>query len=274
MKIVVDTSLSNLVVEDDNRVAEIPLFSTEAFDLISKLWLRVGWNRKYSYAFSWLGRPIIQLPEDMIRIQEIIYRLKPDVIVETGIAHGGSLIFYASLLKLIGKGKVVGIDVEIRPHNRRAIEAHELAPMITLIEGSSIEPHVVEKVRAQVPSGSTVMVVLDSNHTRDHVRAELEAYSPLVSDGSYIVVCDGVMADIAGDPRTAADWKSNNPRRAAEEFASEHAEFIIEDPQIPFNESLVQTRVTYWPGGFLKRIARGGADCIQNGEHSRMGRPN
>src|SRR5690242_2910756 len=129
MKLVVDTSEESVVIEGHNGFNEVPLFSPEAFEAVSKLWLKIGWNRKYSYAFTWLGRPIIQLPEDMIRIQEIIYRIKPDVIIETGIAHGGSLVFYASLLKLIGKGRIVGIDVEIRPHNRKAIETHELAPL-------------------------------------------------------------------------------------------------------------------------------------------------
>jgi cephalosporin hydroxylase len=206
------------------------------------------------YSFSWLGRPIIQLPEDMIRLQEVIYRVKPDVIIETGVAHGGSLIFYASLMRAIGKGRVIGVDIEIRPHNRKAVEEHELAPYITLIEGSSIAPAVVERVRTKVLPGKTALVVLDSNHTKAHVLGELEAYSPLVTVGSYIVACDGIMAQVAGAPRTAADWTWNNPSAAAQEFASRHPEFVVEEPTFPFNEGVVRDRVTYWPSAFLKRV--------------------
>src|SRR5690606_19131155 len=147
-------------------------------------------DNKYVYGFSWMGRPIIQLPEDMIRIQEVVYRLKPDVIVETGVAHGGSLIFYASLCKAMERGRVIGIDIEIRPHNRKAIEAHELAGFITLVEGSSTDPAIVQEVKSLVAPGETAIVILDSNHSKQHVLDELEAYADLVSVGSYIVACD------------------------------------------------------------------------------------
>ena len=169
-----------------------------------------------------MGRPIIQLPEDVLRIQEVIYRVQPDVIIETGVAHGGSLIFYASLFKAMGRGRVIGIDIEIRPHNRRAIEAHEMKPLITLIEGSSIEPSIVEQVRALITPGETVLVLLDSNHTKAHVLAELEAYGPFVTPGSYIVATDGIMKEVAGAPRTGPDWDWNNPLDAAREFAAKH----------------------------------------------------
>ena len=155
--------------------------TAEAFSVISKAWLRSGWDNKYVYSFAWMGRPVIQLPEDMLRIQEVIYQVKPDVLIETGIAHGGSLIFYASLFKAMGKGRVVGVDIEIRPHNRAAIEAHELSSYLTLIEGSSTAPDIVEQVKAQIKPGDTVMVVLDSCHSKEHVLGELEAYAPLVT---------------------------------------------------------------------------------------------
>src|SRR5690606_24886939 len=153
-----------------------------------------GWDTKYVYSFSWLGRPIIQLPEDMMRIQEVIYSLKPDVIIETGVAHGGSLIFYASLCKAFGKGRVIGIDIEIRPHNRLAIENHELKEYIILLEGSSTDDKIVSQVERMINSGETVLILLDSNHTKQHVLEELRKYSPLVSVNSYIVACDGIMA--------------------------------------------------------------------------------
>lgn len=233
---------------------EIDFSNPEAFELISRAWLRAGWDTKYVYGFSWLGRPVIQLPEDMIRIQEVISDIKPDVIVETGVAHGGSLIFYASLCTALGKGRVIGIDIEIRPHNRAAIEQHRLSPLISLVEGSSIDAGIIQSVKDQIGSAETVLVLLDSNHLKDHVLAELEAYSPLVSPGSYIVACDGVMQQVAGAPRTSEDWSWNNPISAIDEFIAAHPEFECVEPIWPFNEGVVTERVTYWPRAFLRRI--------------------
>jgi cephalosporin hydroxylase len=228
--------------------------SSEAFDIISQAWLRCGWDNKYVYSFTWLGRPIIQMPEDLLRIQEVISVVQPDVIIETGVAHGGSLVFHATLCKAIGRGRVIGIDIEIRPHNRRAIEAHVLFPMIMLIEGSSIDPVVVERVKAEVGPDETVLVILDSCHTKDHVAAELEFYSPLVTRGSYLVVQDGCMEFMAGAPRSAPDWSWNNPMQAAREFVQRHPHFVIEEPPFAFNEGNVKRRVTYWPEGYLRRL--------------------
>jgi cephalosporin hydroxylase len=236
--------------DEENR---FKIGSPEAFALISKAWLRSGWDNKYVYSFSWMGRPIIQLPEDMLRIQEVIYQMKPDVLIETGIAHGGSLIFYASLFKAMGKGRVIGVDIEIRPHNRKAIESHELFEYLTLIEGSSTAPDVVEMVKAQIKPGETVMVVLDSCHSKAHVLAELNAYAPLVSPGSYIVATDGIMHWLGSAPRTEKDWDWNNPKNAAEEFAASHPEFDNDQPLFPFNEGNIQEMVTYWPSAWLKR---------------------
>lgn len=243
------------VVIADGPQGEIvhPMDSPEAFRLVSKAWVRCGWDTKYVYSFSWMGRPVIQLPEDMLRIQEVIYRVKPDVIVETGVAHGGSLIYYASLFTAMGRGRVIGIDIEIRPHNRAAIEAHEMKPLITLVEGSSVAPEVVSQVAALIAPGETVLVLLDSNHTKEHVLAELEAYGPMVTPGSYIVATDGIMKHVAGAPRTGPDWSWNNPADAAVEFAAAHPEFALEEPAFPFNEGVVTERVTYWPQGFLRR---------------------
>jgi cephalosporin hydroxylase len=242
-------------VEEDSskEVVRYSLASNEGFSLISKAWLRSGWDAKYVYGFSWMGRPVIQLPEDMVRAQEVIYQVKPDVLIETGIAHGGSLIFYASLFKAMGKGRVIGIDVEIRTHNRAAIESHELFDWINLIEGNSVDRAVVEKVRNLIKPGESVMVFLDSCHTKSHVLAELDAYSPLVSPESYIVATDGIMSQMAGAPRTQPDWTWNNPREAAREFLASHPEFSLSPPRFPFNEGVVTERVTYWQDSWLLR---------------------
>ena len=197
---------------------------------------------------------MIQLPEDMIRIQEVIWRLRPDVVVETGVAHGGSLIFYASLFEAVGHGRVIGIDVDIRGHNRAAIEAHRLAPRITLVEGSSTAPDTLAEVRSAIGDAAVIMVILNSDHSRAHVEAELDLYAPLVPRGSYIVACDGIMAALAGAPRSAPDWTWNNPVAAAESFLARNPDFVREEPAFPFNEGFVRSRVTYWPKCFLRRL--------------------
>ncbi len=254
MKLILDTAAATLTVEDGGQSRVLELYSKEAFEEISRQWLRVGWNQKYPYTFSWMGRPIIQMPEDMIRIQEVIYHLKPGLIVEAGIAHGGGLIFYSSLCKMIGKGRVVGIDIEIRPHNRAVIEAHELFDHITLIEGDSTAADTVLQVKSLVKSGEHVLVVLDSNHTYAHVHSELEAYADIVTPGSYIVVTDGIISDLADVPRGEAGWSTNNPVAAARDFARKRQEFVIEKPAWPFNESDLEQNITHWPAAWLKRV--------------------
>jgi cephalosporin hydroxylase len=210
------------------------------------LWIKTGWAAKYSYNFSWMGRPIIQLPEDLLMAQEVIYKVQPQVIVETGLAHGGSSVFYASLLEILGEGRVISVDIEIRAHNRRAIEAHPLKKRITLIERSSIAPETLEEVRKQISPNEKVMVVLDSNHTKEHVRNELELYGPLVTSGSYIVAADGIMEDLDDVPSGKAEWTRDNPKAAVHEFLAAHPEFELDsDP--------TRLGVTYWPDGYLRR---------------------
>ncbi len=252
IKIDLEKGLVILEREKDKQV--YPLATPEAFSIISKAWLRCGWDAKYVYSFTWMGRPIIQLPDDMIRIQEVLYSVKPDVIIETGIAHGGGLIYYASLCRAMNRGRVIGIDIEIRPHNRKAIEAHELYPYITLIEGDSVDPGLVNKVSKLLTPGERVMVLLDSCHSKKHVLAELNLYSPLVSVNSYIVAMDGIMKDLAGAPRSQDDWGWNNPVNAALEFVKNNPNFEIEEPIFAFNEGHVAERVTYWPHAFIKKI--------------------
>lgn len=253
MKLTIDTDTKTLSVEAEGRSRQMALYSDEAFDLISQQWLKVGWNQKYSYTFSWMGRPIIQIPDDILRIQEVIYRVKPDVVIETGVAHGGSLIFYASLFKAMGRGRVIGVDIEIRPHNRKAIEAHELAPMITLVEGDAVSADTLARVRAQIQPGERALVILDSCHSKAHVTKELEGYHGFVSPGSYIVATDGCMMYLHDVPNGRPEWRNDHPTAAAADFAQHHPEFVLEQPAWPFSESTLRNNVTHWPGAYLRR---------------------
>ncbi len=255
MKLTIDTEQKTLAITKGSENKTMPLYSKQAFEILSEQWVTVGWDQKYPYTFSWMGRPIIQLPEDMIRTQEVVYNLKPTVIVETGVAHGGSLIYYASLFKMMGmnSSRVIGIDIEIRPHNRKAIEAHELSSMITLVEGDSAGAATVDRVRSMIRPEDRVLVILDSCHTKEHVLKELEVYYPLVSKGSYIVATDGVMQWVSETERAQKDWTWNNPTEAAKDFEKAHPEFKIEQPAWIFNESPLTENVTHWPSAWLKR---------------------
>jgi cephalosporin hydroxylase len=253
VKLHIDTDARTLQVLDGERVAEMPLYSDEAFRLLSRLWEKVGWDLKYSYGFTWMGRPVIQLPEDMIRIQETFYRVRPDVVIETGVAHGGSLVFYASVFRAMGHGRVVGVDIEIRPHNRAAIESHELASLITLIEGDSTAESTLRRVREQVKPGERTLIILDSSHTRTHVLAELEAYAPLVSPGSCIVATDGIMQELGDVPHGNHGWTKDNPQEAAREFAARHTEFVLQQPPFLFSETKTTVQTTHWPNSYLWR---------------------
>lgn len=255
MKMTIDEARGTLVVEAGEGGArkELPLYSDEAFSELAKIYVKVNWNQKYSYTFSWLGRPIIQLPDDLVRIQEVIARVEPDVIIETGVAHGGSLILYASLCEAMGKGRIVGVDIEIRPHNRKAIEEHRMSRRISLIEGSSIAPETIAAVRSHIKPGDRVLVILDSNHLFDHVLKELELYSPMVTVGSYIVATDGIMSEVAHTPRGVPSWTTDNPTRAAEVFAAANPSFVIEQPAPGFNEGTTIDTITYWPKAYLRR---------------------
>lgn len=204
---------------------------------------------KYSYNFSWLGRPVIQYPQDIIAMQEILWQVQPDLVIETGIAHGGSLIFYASILELIGKGEILGIDIDIREHNRKAIESHPMFRRISMIEGSSICEEVLEQVKKAVEGKNAVLVSLDSNHTHNHVLKELELYCPFVTKGSYLVAFDTIIEDMPEGFFPDRPWgKGNNPKTAVREFLKTHSEFII-DKDIEH-----KLLITVAPDGYLKRI--------------------
>lgn len=204
---------------------------------------------KYSYNFSWLGRPIIQYPQDIIAMQEILWQIQPDLVIETGIAHGGSLIFYASILELIGKGEVLGIDIDIREHNRKAIEAHPMFKRISMIEGSSISKDILKQVRKIAEDKKTVIVALDSNHTHNHVLKELELYSELVTKGSYMVVFDTIVEDVPEEFFSDRPWgKGSNPKTAVRQFLKSNKKFVI-DRHIEH-----KLLITVAPEGYLKKV--------------------
>jgi cephalosporin hydroxylase len=205
---------------------------------------------RYSYNFSWLGRPIIQFPQDILALQEIIWRTKPDLIVETGIAHGGSLVFSASMLELIGgDGLVVGVDIDIREPNRQAIEAHPLARRIKMIQGSSVDPTLVAKVRDLAHGKIRPLVILDSNHTHEHVLKELELYSPLVRKDSYVIVFDTVVEDMPAEAFPDRPWgKGNNPKTAVHEFLRTTDRFQID------KEIEAKLLLTVAPDGYLRCV--------------------
>lgn len=220
---------------------------------------------KYSYNFAWLGRPIIQYPQDIVAMQELVWHVRPDLIIETGIAHGGSIVLSASMLAMLdlcdavrngtvmdprqSRRKVVGLDIDIRPHNRAAVEDHPMAHWIEMIQGSSIAPDIVRQVRAIAAGYSRVLVCLDSNHTHDHVLAELEAYAPLVTADSYCVVFDTIVEDMPPDMFLGRGWgRGNNPKTAVWHYLQTHSEFAVD-------ESIqAKLSVTVAPDGYLRRL--------------------
>jgi cephalosporin hydroxylase len=257
MKISIDTCSNTLHCEEGGEKTATELYSDRAFEILSDLWLKVGWNQKYPYTVSWLGRPIIQAPEDIVRTQEVFWQVRPTLVIETGVAHGGSLVFSASLLKAMGiDGRVIGIDIEIRPHNRQAIEAHPLAPMIHLMEGSSTDEEIVGQVSEFIAHEDRVLVILDSCHSKAHVARELQLYHRFVTPGSYIVATDGSMRDLHNAPRGNPEWINDHPAAAAQEFAASNPEFVLEQPARSFNESTLTKNITHWPDAWLRRLPR------------------
>lgn len=235
-----------------------------SFRDLSRQWLQMSMAQKYVYNYDWLGRPIIQYPQDMVAIQELVWTVRPDLIIETGIAHGGSLILSASMLAMLdmcdaiearatidprqSKRKVIGIDIDIRDHNRAAIEAHPMASRIQMFQGSSIGADVVQQVHEAAKGYQSVMVFLDSMHTHDHVLGELDAYAPLVTKGSYCVVFDTFVDDMPPNFFADRPWDvGNNPKTATRQWLKSHAEFEVD----PVMESRLM--VTVAPEGFLKR---------------------
>ena len=253
--------------EEEKRQRIEELGRDEEFKALSKTWFQESMRRRYPYNFNWLGRPVIQYPTDVFAMQEIIFSVRPELIIETGIAHGGSIVFSASMLELVAscggpQGEVLGIDVDIRPHNRKAIEAHPMAKRIGMIEGSSIQGEVVERVRERARDRSPVLVCLDSNHTHAHVLAELEAYAPLVTPGSYCVVFDTFVEEVEEDLFPDRPWcRGDNPGTAVREYLrllEEEGRQGADGRPLRFRtdrEIENKLQITSAPGGFLHRAA-------------------
>lgn len=240
---------TRITVETAGSRRTVDLYSPEGLRTVASMWVKLGAQFRLMYEPTWLGIPIIQFPSDIVLMQELLWRLRPDWIVECGVAHGGSAVFYASLCELAGKGRVLGVDVEIRKHNRAALAAHPLSHRIELIEGSSIAQETFERVRRRVAGSGCVVVLLDSNHTTEHVLAELRLYEQLVTPGSYLVVMDGAQADVWDIPRGQREWRLSHPLEAIERFLAAHPEYE-DDPHY------TRLHVTCCPHGFLRKKRR------------------
>ncbi len=243
------------------RTSEIETMGSDvAYQELSREWLKVSSIHKYSYHFDWLGLPIIQFPQDIVAVQELIWRVKPDLIIETGVARGGSLMLSASVLALLDLAdgnslpekqlrRVIGVDIEVRPHNRMSIESHPFARYVKLLEGSSISPEILIRVKEIASNHQCVMVFLDSSHTTEHVAAELMAYADFVSPGSYLVVFDTIVNDMPKEMFADRPWgPENNPMIAVNEFLSGRSDFLI-DHEIDY-----KLGVSVAPRGYLKKI--------------------
>jgi cephalosporin hydroxylase len=238
---------SQIVLRHDGQEVACDLYSPEGRELVAALWLKLAAQFRHMYEPRWLGIQIIQLPEDMVATQELLWRVRPDLVIETGVAHGGSIVFTASMLELMGQGSVIGIDVDIRKHNREALDAHPLRHRIQLIEGSSVDPAIVAEVKRRAAGAKCVVVGLDSNHSAAHVAAELEAYAPLVTPGSYLIAQDGAQAMVSDIPRGKPEWREDHPLIAIRAFLARHPEFALD----PYFERF---GVTQSPEGFLRRL--------------------
>lgn len=254
-KLTIDIQGRTLTRDTGLSVESIPLYSPAAFEMLSREWVRLGWALAYYYTFTWGGRPILQLPEDLVRLQEVVFDLRPDVIVETGIHLGGSLLFHATLCEALGHGRVIGIDRQIDTETRAALMTHRLSHRIAMVEGDSTAPATVAIVRSQVQAGQSVMVILDSDHSCAHVLRELDAYAALVTPGSCIIAADGIMRDLADVPGGNATWTEDNPLTAARRFLAAHPEFEMRQPVWRSNRSELRSNITYWPHGWLWRKA-------------------
>lgn len=236
--------------DDTQRALARKMAEDSALQDLTRRWKDATRPYRYTYGFTWLGIPVIQHPQDIMAWQEILWKVQPDLVVETGVAHGGSLLLSASILELIGKGRVLGVDIDIRPHNRAAIEAHKLAHRIDLIQGSSIDQATADAVYAHAKDAKRVLVVLDSNHTHEHVLRELELYSPLVKKDSYLLVYDTAIEDCPADAFPDRPWgKGDNPKTAVWEFLKHNKRFEVDRD---IEDRLV---VSAAPEGYLRCIA-------------------
>lgn len=256
MKITIDTDAKTFAIE---RAGEEPvthdLYSREAFAEISRQWVRAGWSLGYYRGFTWMGLPVLQLPDDLVRFQEVLWDVRPSLIIETGVFQGGSLLFHASLCKALGGGRVIGVDINVPTTLWEALEQHDLSELIALIEGDSASPEVLGEINDLREPDDATLVLLDSDHSRAHVRRELEAYAPLVSPGSYLIVADTIVQDLSDVPGGERSWTQDNPAGAVEDFLAVHPEFerVADSPRAAADD--LPDAVSYWGGGWLRRRA-------------------
>jgi cephalosporin hydroxylase len=253
MKISIDTDEKLITFCREDGCKKLPLYSQEALEALTEVWIKVQWNELQWQSISWHGFPIFQLPEDLLRLQEAIFRIEPDVIVETGVNQGGSAVFFASLCRLMGKGRVVSIDINIPLPVRDAVAKCPYADLITLIEGNSAAPSTVGKVRQLIGKNEKTFFFLDSDHSKAHVLNELNAYAEMVSVGSYIVAADGIMQSLHDTPKGSPLWRDDNPASAAREFVSVNRDFVIERPKALFSQEHEIHSLSYWADGWLLR---------------------
>lgn len=248
--------IRTICVEEDGVRRDVDIYTEEGFQVLSSLWARSGWSQRTYHEITWLGVPIWQLPQDMVMMQELIWKLRPDVILETGLALGGSAIFYASLLEVIGHGHVISVELNVQKPVRATVAAHPLGKRTTQLQGSSIDDDVIARVKGMIEPEARVLVVLDSNHTRAHVRQELEKYAAFVGADGYVVVFDGNMETLADAADGKPEWIEDNPAAATRDFLADHPEFEI-DPH--YN----RLGATYCPGGFLRRRGEGPSELAR-----------
>ncbi|MGJ5819789.1 CmcI family methyltransferase [Paludibaculum fermentans] len=252
MIITINTEASTLSVAVGGHQTNYPLHSPDAFHILSREWLKLGWNLEHWATFSWLGRQFLQLPDDMLRLAEAVWRLRPAVIVETGVYDGGSTLWFASLCKLMGHGRVISVESELRSEVRAAIDEHA-AGLVTLVEGDSSAPGTGAAVSSLVAPGESTFVFLDSDHHKQHVAGELRNFAPLVSGGSYLVVADSNLAQLAELPNGERTWSQDNPGVAVDEFLEAHPEFRRERFVPTFEDSVDFSGLSYFGNTWLKR---------------------
>jgi len=253
MKLLINTSTKKVHITKEYSKLNLSLYSKKAFNSLSNFWLEYIWNQKYTYRFTWLGFPIIQLPDDIINIQELIYKERPKYIVETGVAHGGSIIFYASLVKLLNLKKVIGIEKKIKKKNLTNLQKDPLKNYFKIMQGDSTSEEIVKKVKSIIKKNKT-LVILDSNHSSEHVYKELVAYSNILQKKSLIVATDGIVDFMQFAPRRLKYNKKGGPILAIKKFLSENKKFKQINPTNLFNESNVDQNVTHWQNGWIRKI--------------------
>jgi len=252
MRIIIDTESSVLQLTENGATTEYSLFSPEAFRLLSRQWIALGWNLGHWSTLTWMGRQLLQLPDDVLRLAELFWKLRPDVIVETGVYEGGSTLFFASLCRSYGAGRVISIERELRPGVRVAIE-QAAGDLVTLIEGDSASPEPALQVRRNIRPAERVCVFLDSDHAAQHVAAELHHFGPLVSPGCYLIVADSICPDLAHTPQGERTWYCDHPGTAVNEFLVLHPEFSRQRPTALFSAAFDFTELSYFPGTWLRR---------------------